>query len=169
MAWYRIEIQKDGSVASCECVGPSAGDRGGRVFYIESDSETWAIASAISRYKSYLERQRESVQARRESRKSAGLCTECGQPAPDGQRNCNPCLARHRMVVMGTLPDGARQGKVTPRVEELRLVRAGRSQRANILGEVLDAALRMRAGIAFISWLRAERDAAASGEATAAE
>ena len=38
-----------------------------------------------------------------------------------------------------------------------------------ILNEVLGAAVQMRAGVAFISWLRAERDAAESGKAVAAE
>lgn len=167
--WWRVECRKDGSLASCQMAEGSVREGGNRVFYVEAEDAASAASQAVARYQRYLKNQRESVQSRREERKANGLCTECGEPAPNGQRNCNPCLARHRMVVKGTLPEGARQGKVTPRVKEIRLIRAGRSQRAAILAEILEAAISMKAGVRFISWLRAERDAAESGKAVAAE
>lgn len=165
--WFRIEIRKDGSLATCQMAEGSVRDGGNRVFYVEAEDAASAASEAVSRYKRYLERQRESVQARRVERKEAGLCVSCGEPSET--RQCEQCLKRHRMVVKGTLPEGARQGKITPHIEELRLERAGRSQRYHILDEVLSAAIRMKAGIAFISWLRAERDAAEAGKVQAAE
>lgn len=168
MAWFRIEMNKDGSVAASQCVGPSSGDKGSRVFYIEAESETFAIAAAVSRYRSYLDRQRTDMANGRAARKAACLCRDCGAPVSDGMLRCRICLDHEKDVRHNDKPPGVR-GVVRPIVQELRLERAGRSQRFHIIEEILRAAIRMKAGIAFISWLRAERDAAEGGKSVAAE
>lgn len=162
--WFRIELHKDGSVASAEQVDERLKD-GRHVFYVESDSKEHACINALRQYEAYKERQRLGKQAARAKRAAAGGCTECGAPA-NGRRRCEACLKRDREVrYLGAAPNT--RGVVTPHVQELRLQRAGRSQRAHILSEVLEVAMSMRAGIAFISWLRAERDAAENGKVAA--
>ena len=172
--WWRIEVRKDGGIAACTMAEASARDGGNRVFYIEADDAASAASQAVARYRRYLETQRESMAARRAERKQAGQCRDCGGPIGDvvdhgrGRIRCAACVKR-MMDVRRRVIEPGKQGVMTPRVQELKLERAGRSQRATILNEILDAAIAMKAGVRFISWLRAERDAAESGKAVAAE
>jgi N-methylhydantoinase A/oxoprolinase/acetone carboxylase beta subunit len=63
--WYRLEIGKDGSIASCTEVAASFED-GKHVRYVEADSQTEALAKALTWYQekeakelAYWARQRE--------------------------------------------------------------------------------------------------------------
>ena len=166
--WFRVELNKDGSVSTCTHVEARSTEAGRQVYYIEAESDTFACASAVSRYKAYIDRQRESMVERRAARKAAGLCRECQKPVGNGKLRCAECLAHERDIRYHGKPAGTR-GVVRPVVLEQRLEAAGRSQRERILQEVLDAALSMRAGLAFISWLRNQLMHARSTRVAAAE
>jgi|1185.fasta_scaffold216915_2 hypothetical protein len=167
--WFRIELNKDGGISSCVQTEASQSDAGKKVYYIEADSAAEAASAAVVRYRDYLKRQSESVNSRRAERRSAGQCPRCGVPVTEGTW-CADCLEHHNGIRNGRIKPG-KQGRVSPRVQEMRLVAAGRSQREAILSEILDAAIRMRAGVAFTSWLRNQLEHArsVSRKAAAAE
>jgi hypothetical protein len=165
--WFRVELNRDGSVLSCREVEAQLPGEGRHVYYIDAQLKQYAIGSAQQRYERYKARQRESVQERRNKRREQSLCPECGA-ATSGGVWCEGCLERKRGLRAGSVKPG-KQGVIAARVQEMKLGAAGKSQRVAILEQVLDAAVSMRAGIAFISWLRGELEAARNGRAEAAE
>lgn len=79
---YRVEIRKDGSIASCDVV-ESAFKDGGRVFYIDATTKVVAINEA-KRIWSSLELRGKAAVAR-------GLCRRCAKLPLCGKYFCRIC------------------------------------------------------------------------------
>lgn len=94
--WFRVEIRKDGGIASCEQVSGSIGEQGSSVFYVEAESKEAAIALSAERWR---ERKRAREQALKELREKAdritGLCA-CGNPLEPFRAKCRACLDAYR-------------------------------------------------------------------------
>lgn len=81
--WFRVELHKDGSVASCEVVEGKLRD-GKHVVYVEADSKEKAVTDAVAWYKRIRDRNLATkIRLRTEKR-----CVDCGAPAQDGYRFC---------------------------------------------------------------------------------
>jgi hypothetical protein len=92
--WYRIELNRDGSVGACTEVEATIPVRGGRVYFIEADTKEQALATGLARYNAYLESQRASMRVKREQLKAEGRCRDCrGVLDRDGIR-CASCAKR---------------------------------------------------------------------------
>lgn len=159
--WFRIELNKDGSVLKAEHVEARLPGAGRFVVYVDAETKELAMASAVGRYQRYLEKQRADMRARREVRKAQGRCRDCGKPGTTGYL-CAGCAERQNAL---RRRGRTGFGSVEPRP------RGVHSQREIILAEVLEQAVALRAGVAFLSWLRNELEAARSihGKAAAAE
>lgn len=94
--WFRIEKNKDGSIASCVETESSVKD-GRYVFYVEASNKAEAIAILASRYDNELLKLRTSRQRRRSARVAVGLCADCKAKQPPeriGKQLCKPCQDR---------------------------------------------------------------------------
>lgn len=95
--WYRIELNKDGSIASCEQVEGSL--KGGRyVRFFEADSSAGAVAMAALWW-----HQRTTTSARHARRradmKAKGVCTTCMvNPAAVDLTECPECIAEKKRL-----------------------------------------------------------------------
>lgn len=81
--WFRVELNKDGSVSKCESV--EARSKGtGRVFYVDAETPIQAcrMAGALS------------ARGRRAEWLRAGLCTRCGKARDTDGKSCSTCIAR---------------------------------------------------------------------------
>lgn len=117
--WFRVEQNKDGSVASAEYV--EASSKNSRyVTYVEADSKESAIALVVNKYQRQLERLRTNAIQRYRSRLAAGLCREsgCDSPPVDGQTRCKKHRAKGREVDRAR---GRLRGKPRPPIEERAL------------------------------------------------
>lgn len=85
--WFRIELHKDGSVASCAEVEGSFKDSK-HVLFVEADNKQTAIRDAARRYR---ERFRKATNERYHRQRAKGLCM-CGAPLT-GKTKCEKCLA----------------------------------------------------------------------------
>jgi hypothetical protein len=89
--WYRIELNKDGSVASCTEVEACVLE-GRNVRYVEANSKFLACVLVQKWWKNRAqENRREKKMADR--RFQAGLC-KCGATAKPGRQRCPGCQAR---------------------------------------------------------------------------
>jgi hypothetical protein len=87
--WFRVEINSDGSVKSCDFVeGVNIDTR--HVFYVEADTKEGALACAAAKYRARLERHSEYCKDRYKERKAKGLCV-CGAECVPGKTRCGPC------------------------------------------------------------------------------
>ncbi len=152
--WFRIEMNKDGSVLKAEHVEAKLTGGGRFVVYVDAETKESAIASAVSRYQRYLEKQRTDKKARVDARKNSGRCVDCGRPGVLGRVRCQRCAER--------LNAYRQRGRGRPHELPAPIPAGSRSQRAIILAEVMDQALALRAGVAFLSWLRNELEHARS-------
>lgn len=85
--WFRIEFNKDGSVASCAQTDLSLRS-GRRVIYVEADSEAAAITLAASRYRQWLLTVKKHRDKTREGKKLRGICRDCSREATAGSSYC---------------------------------------------------------------------------------
>lgn len=94
--WFRIELHKDGSVASCTEVEGSIKDSK-HVFYVEADSKTAALRLIA---KNWREKHRRDQSIRNKARlnrlREQGRCFDCEDPAMPGHRRCETDMRRHR-------------------------------------------------------------------------
>lgn len=157
--WYKIVLNKDGSVASCEEAAPSL-DEGRCVLFVEAASKQAAI---------------EAAKVRRNSRKLAydaklkalGLCVDCRKPAALGKTKCPACIELQR-----TRDRARANGAYIPLTPEQRSqLRTGRKHTNNERLILLYECRRVfdeRGAKAFRAWLQSEIDAS-FGETTAAQ
>lgn len=89
--WFKVEVNKDGSVATCEQVDVSL-KSGVSVVYIEAESKEKAIEKAVAyverirlKARRSYEKNREKIlaadRARRAARAKAGICSRCDEKA----------------------------------------------------------------------------------------
>lgn len=93
--WFRVELHKDGSVASCAQVASSF-ENGRTVRYVEADSPDAAI-ELVRRWRKSLDLQKLRVQKYKGEARQAGICVSCmhAQAVP-GRVCCESCAARQR-------------------------------------------------------------------------
>jgi hypothetical protein len=111
MVWWRVLLDRDGSVRSCEQVEAVEKDGQSAVFVQANNA-----AQAVMRAKSWLERRRASrrrSEAKRKERNRDGICRDCKEPVcATSRRYCQEHLEHHREL-------GRRwyHGESTPRQE----------------------------------------------------
>lgn len=159
MNWYRVELDKDGTVVSCaQCEAPSR--PGYRVFYTWEASEDAATRKAVARYQAYLTKQREDQRTRRARNKQAGKC-QCGRAPKPGQEQCQVCLDSaedSRLRAQDRVTGTAYAPPKTPRPELLakRKEQHDNSTRLEILEEVQRAWCHCKTEREFTAWLQAQ-------------
>lgn len=89
--WFRVELHKDGSVASCETVEGKLKD-GKHVFYVEADTKAAALSKVVRQYQRSLEIGRASGRARSERLRAENKCWRCGKPREPGKSMCRKHL-----------------------------------------------------------------------------
>jgi hypothetical protein len=89
--WFRIELHKDGSVATCDEVEGSFKDTR-TVHYVEADSKAQAINALAARWERLREENRKRQAQRYADRRASGRCYQCGDDS-DGYL-CSRCAAR---------------------------------------------------------------------------
>ncbi len=95
--WFRIEQNKDGSIATCTAVETSCGSRGA-VHYIEADTAESACKILLARYAKHAENERKT----RESRLAVGACYSCGSAeVMPGDKRCTECKAKQVRAARG--------------------------------------------------------------------
>lgn len=122
--WYRVELRKDGAVASCTEVEALIPEKGGRIYYIEADSKEHALKLGLARYQEYLFKQRTRKTEQRRERATVGLCRECGGPVDPDPRNkrkfrCSACSKRAYNIRIGFEEKG-KQGVLSDRAKTAR-------------------------------------------------
>lgn len=91
--WFKVVLDKDGGVRSCDEVSDSFTESGSVVF-VEADSKADAIAQAKERFRL---RHRRAERHRREERLERGLCSKCGRTERRaGATKCEACAAKAR-------------------------------------------------------------------------
>lgn len=118
--WYRIELNKDGSIATCVEVEES--HRNSRsVRYVEAVSREEACAAILLWHKNEKDRSIRNY----EKRRRAGLCYCCGAPARPGMSECADCSdrknAHKRAVRAGLTEKVARPHAADPLALALRI------------------------------------------------
>ncbi len=135
--WFRVELHKDGSVASCETVEGKLKD-GKHVFYVEAETKEKALADVVSMYRKVLERARRGANARYSKRRAANSCGACDSPPVPGKTLCEKHLRnsleiyrRARDRKRGLLPQAPRlsEEERATREESKRLEREARYKR----------------------------------------
>jgi len=170
--WFRVELNKDGSVAKCDAVEANESSRGGRVYFIEADSKEHALELGLKRYRAYLESQRQGMRERRARLKKAGLCRDCSgalDPEAKSQRSirCSAC-AKRAYNLRHKIEEPGKQGVVRP---ERLATRLPEDYRLAVLLEIRGRIDSLGAG-KFYKWLNREIarcEAASAPRATAAE
>jgi hypothetical protein len=158
--WYKIVLNKDGSIASCEEAAQSL-DQGRSVIFVEAESRRAAMLAA---------------KVRRNARKMAydhkltalGLCRDCRKPARAGKLRCVECSERKSRYDK----ERARGTYVPPTSEERSQRRIGRPKTSNerlILLYECRKVFDERGHREFRRWLQGQIDASFSREGTAAE
>lgn len=91
MNWWRVTIDSSGKITDCHKFEYCEAEANGiRVYYVEAESGTQAIAIAHRRYLESREKAKRALSARREAYKSKGLC-RCGSKPRDGLEQCQKC------------------------------------------------------------------------------
>ncbi len=86
--WFKVVLNKDGSVASCVEAAQSI-DQGRTILFVEANNKEDALRAAKVRRSIYkLEYDRKLT--------SLGLCRDCRRPAVDGQTRCARCRDKKR-------------------------------------------------------------------------
>ncbi len=94
--WFRVELHKDGSIASCDAVETTARS-GGLVCFIDSANAAAACTAAVAWRQKYLEKKRVSTRASRARRRDIPNRCVCGGPRVDSRfKTCSHCRARVR-------------------------------------------------------------------------
>lgn len=77
MLWWRVELERDGSVKTCERVEYVATDKTVSRVYVQANNAAQAVAKAKSWYERRKEVRRKSDNKRNAERQTAGLCRNC--------------------------------------------------------------------------------------------
>lgn len=92
--WFKVEINQDGTVKTCEQVDARSNGQGA-IVYVEADSAESAVCKAVIWRREYLEMARKKSQAQRDRALEAGLCCVCKKRNPrPGKKQCYQC-AQH--------------------------------------------------------------------------
>ncbi len=151
LAWYRIELDSTGKVASCREVA-AAGDEA-RVYFLRARSAKQAAAQALNAHAAKL------LAARRARYTSEGLC-KCGRKRDrPGFITCSACTERHAIHEQRKQAR-ARGEEVQPLdrrvvLQQRKLDDAARI-RVEVLQEVQDAWFKNSTVGAFSAWLSRE-------------
>jgi len=89
---YRVEIRKDGAVASCNVV-ESALRNGGRIYYVEAPSKERAIDLVKKAFA------RLAAKADRRLAEDPGLCRQCMKRQTNGKSLCPVCMENQKRLV----------------------------------------------------------------------
>jgi hypothetical protein len=93
--WFKVTINKDGSVASCENVG-AALENGKTVRYVEADSSEAAL-KIVAAWQRDREQRHVRERAKYQQMKASGLCLHCLKvPRVPDRVHCAACLEWHR-------------------------------------------------------------------------
>jgi predicted DNA-binding transcriptional regulator AlpA len=90
--WFRVELNADGSVVSCEHVESSGTENGGSVLYVEAQSPEEALRLAAAAYDVRMGKKRKQ----RALRILSGRCSACGKTNEDPFLLCAECRAKGR-------------------------------------------------------------------------
>lgn len=92
--WHRVEINRDGSVKSCEPVeARSSGSA--LVVFVDSDDAAGAVTKALEWRERFLAKARATRASFVARRKEAGICRDCPRTATNGGI-CDVCRAKLR-------------------------------------------------------------------------
>lgn len=108
--WFRVELHKDGSVASCETVEGKLKD-GKHVFYVEAETREKALKEVVRRYQRSLDYHREYERRRRETRRANNQCSRCTEARVPGKAMCKRHLEIARELVAAGRNSGQREKK----------------------------------------------------------
>lgn len=101
MSWWRVAMDRDGSVHSCEQIELVATP--GRVVgyvYVQANDRAAAVAKARAWYERRKEIRRKADQKRSAARKAKGMCRDCpAKVCAESMLYCAEHLARHREAV----------------------------------------------------------------------
>lgn len=86
---YRVEIRKDGAIASCDVVESALKD-GGRVFYVDALNKEEACHKAKSQFNSLV--------SKGEAAKQQGICKWCLVAPAVGKIYCRECKSKHNAL-----------------------------------------------------------------------
>jgi hypothetical protein len=163
MLWWRVVLDKDGSIKECTQV-EATGKGGGHVRYLQANTKAEACSYAKAWYEKYKATKREAEVRRLLKCKAEGRCTSCRKaPARPGKVTCQACcnqVVRRRKDVR----EGREQKReiLTPE-ETLRRVRERQircnAQHGGSLGWTLQKCLKQFDALgpeAFRAWLVAE-------------
>lgn len=175
--WFKVTINKDGSVASCEQTDASY-ESGKTVRYVEADSREQALG-IVAQWQRELENARTKNQKYHREIRARGICSGCRKrPAEKDRASCELCLAKHRKYARDYY-HGRRTPGLPPQEERVARYKAARDAkmqkmaqreggsyqyaravvRRDLLAEVLEKFDSMPA-TAFRAWLAAESEAA---------
>lgn len=150
--WFKVVLNKDLSIASCEQVANAFDDAGRHVIYCEADDKAGAL-----KYAKHLADARRNSRERRAMAKANGRCTSCGHGF-DSPKHAG-CKARKRVrstavrdAELASLPRPEPK-KPGPQVHQFGSIRE------RILTEVREHYVRMTRE-EFFAWLEAEIKAA---------
>lgn len=147
--WFRIELNKDGTVASCAAVESSAGEAGGGVYFIEAQAPEEALRIASEAYQVRVGRSRRRYAIRILS----GRCPGCGGERDESFVLCERCRSRarkrSRAVRAGEHDPEARPRARTPEQMAAReLRRQGDERRRQSIAHLLQSTKRKQATLA---------------------
>jgi hypothetical protein len=176
--WFKVTINKDGSVASCEQVAASL-ENGKTIRYVEADSAELAL-QWVNRWQRSLHLARERSARYKQEAMAAGMCVTCKRvPAKEGKVSCEACLGDQRQYARDRRldlrePRGQFSQEEKLRIYQERLARGLKKQknrgantyayaqqvtRRDTLCEVLTKFDACNA-VVFRAWLEAEMNAA---------
>lgn len=117
--WFRVEINRDGSVAACSTTEGSFRE-GRRVFYVEAESVEEAISSVLSRYAARNAAKNERSKRRYEERRARRQCGQCGLPSEKAK--CDACKAARQDTGRRWARTPAEKVQAFLREQELRAI-----------------------------------------------
>lgn len=153
--WYRIELNKDGSVHSCVEAAPSL-EQGRLVVFVEAATKALALEASVVR------RRQRKVQYDVKL-KNLGLCVNCRRPASHGKTRCDSCCEQKRSE------DRQRKAGTFVKLtgEQRSALRTGRPKTNNerlILLYECRKVFDEQGSKAFRKWLQAQIDASFTAE-----
>jgi hypothetical protein len=148
LAWYRIELDSAGKVASCREVAEAGTDS--RVYFFRAQSAKQAASQALNAHAAKL------LAARRARYGAEGLCRCGGKRDRPGFKSCARCDSRDR--VHEERKRARDRGEVVPPLDRRTVLLERKTDEASqlrlaVLREVQDAWIQNRTVGAFSAWL----------------
>lgn len=95
--WYKVQLRKDGSIASCDLVSDSIVSGNG-VFFVEADSPARACICAKKLWVEKYDTGRAKIRDRQKKRRESGICRQCSAPVlVPGNTACVDCQEKKRI------------------------------------------------------------------------